>query len=578
MPEFDYVIKGGTIIDGLRTPRYVADVGISDGRIGYIGRIDGAAGERVLDAEGLIVAPGFVDLHTHYDGQVYWDPYCSISGWHGVTSVVIGNCGFGFAPVKPEDRDRAMLSLARNEAIPLESMQEGMPWDWETYPEFLDSLDRTPKGVNLLSYVGLGPLMMYVMGLEAAKNRRPNEAEMAEMSRLLEEAIEAGGCGFSAQVLGPGSGQRDYDGTPMITDTMAPEDLQSFAEVLAKCRDGFIQLTGGGMELNEKLAEVSGRPVIYNLIVIAKVDQHGNRMANHQDTIDWLNEANARGNRVFGQAVTVKIGYELTLEHWNMFDTHELWRDLTLGTPEERMAKMGDPERRPALRAEYDEGKGPSAPGRDDPHLVGDEVGIGVAVLTVQEVEDPALKRYEGLTIKEVADQEGKHVIDAFLDLGVADKLQTTFVTPPEQTDMEAMSEVANSPFAIPGVSDGGAHTKFLAMGVYPTEMITELVRDNDIMDLEQAHWRLSAYPAMAAGFKDRGWIKEGSPADLVVYDLDKLSIGPMEKVYDLPADQWRRVRKADGYRWILVNGEITIEDGETTGATPGRLIRHGAG
>ena len=140
------------------------------------------------------------------------------------------------------------------------------------------------------------------------------------------------------------------------------------------------------------------------------------------------------------------------------------------------------------------------------------------------------------------------------------------------------MSEVANSPFAIPGVSDGGAHTKFLAMGVYPTEMITELVRDNDIMDLEQAHWRLSAYPAMAAGFKDRGWIKEGSPADLVVYDLDKLRIGPMEKVYDLPADQWRRVRKADGYRWILVNGEITIEDGETTGATPGRLIRHGEG
>ena len=160
--------------------------------------------------------------------------------------MVIGNCGFGFAPVKPDDRERAMLSLARNEAVPLESMQEGMPWDWETYPEFLDSLERTPKGVNMLSYVGLSPLMMYVMGLEAAKNRLPNEAEMAEMSRILEEAIKAGGCGFSAQVLGPGSGQRDYDGTPMITDTMAPETLIAFAEVLAKCRAGFIQLTGGG--------------------------------------------------------------------------------------------------------------------------------------------------------------------------------------------------------------------------------------------------------------------------------------------------------------------------------------------
>ncbi len=578
MAEFDTVIKGGTIIDGLRTPRYVADIGITDSRIAYIGRLNASDGDQVLDATGLIVAPGFVDLHTHYDGQVYWDPYCSISGWHGVTSVVIGNCGFGFAPVKPDDRERAMLSLARNEAIPLESMQEGMPWDWETYPEFLDSLDRTPKGVNLLSYVGLGPLMMYVMGLEAAKNRLPNEAEMAEMSRILEEAIKAGGCGFSAQVLGPGSGQRDYDGTPMITDTMAPETLLSFAEVLAKCRAGFIQLTGGGMELNEQLAEVSGRPVIYNLILAMGQDQHGNKMEGHHKTIAWLNEANARGNRVFGQAVTVKIGYELTLEHWNMFDTYELWRELTLGTVEERMAKMGDPERRPALRAEYDEGKGPSAPGRDEEAEVDGHIGRGIAVLTVQEVEDPSLKHLEGLTVKEIAEQSGKHVVDAFLDLGVADKLQTTWVTPPEETDVKSMSEVANSPFAIPGVSDGGAHTKFLAMGVYPTEMLAELVRDHGIMDLEQAHWRLSAYPAQAAGFKDRGWLKEGSPADIVIYDLENLGIGPMEKVYDLPAGQWRRVRRAEGYRWILVNGEVTMEDGETTGATPGRLIRHGAG
>ncbi len=578
MAEFNTVIKGGTIIDGLRTPRYVADIGITDGHIAYIGRLNASDGDQVLDAAGLIVAPGFVDLHTHYDGQVYWDPYCSISGWHGVTSVVIGNCGFGFAPVRPDDRERAMLSLARNEAIPLESMQEGMPWDWETYPEFLDSLERTPKGVNLLSYVGLGPLMMYVMGLEAAKNRLPNEAEMAEMSRILEEAIKAGGCGFSAQVLGPGSGQRDYDGTPMITDTMAPETLLSFAEVLAKCRAGFIQLTGGGMELNEQLAEVSGRPVIYNLILAMGQDQHGNKMEGHHKTIAWLNEANARGNRVFGQAVTVKIGYELTLEHWNMFDTYELWRELTLGTVEERMAKMGDPERRPALRAEYDEGKGPSAPGRDEEAEVDGHIGRGIAVLTVQEVEDPSLKHLEGLTVKEIAEQSGKHVVDAFLDLGVADKLQTTWVTPPEETDVKSMSEVANSPFAIPGVSDGGAHTKFLAMGVYPTEMLAELVRDHEIMDLEQAHWRLSAYPAQAAGFKDRGWIKEGSPADIVIYDLENLGIGPMEKVYDLPAGQWRRVRRAEGYRWILVNGEVTVEDGETTGATPGRLIRHGAG
>ena len=172
MPQFDTVIKNGTVFDGQRTPRFNGDIGIKDGHVASIGgKIHSSDAGKVIDATGLNVAPGFIDLHTHYDSQIFWDPYCSISGWHGVTSVAIGNCGFGFAPCKPEDQDRAMLTMSRNEAVPLEAMQEGMPWDWETYPEFLDSLDRIPKGVNVLSYMPLNPLMMYVMGLEAAKGR-----------------------------------------------------------------------------------------------------------------------------------------------------------------------------------------------------------------------------------------------------------------------------------------------------------------------------------------------------------------------------------------------------------------------
>ena len=180
MKKYDTVIKNGTIIDGLRTPRFLADIGITDGRIECIGRIETTEGRETIDAEGLIVAPGHVDLHTHYDSQIFWDPYCTISGWHGVTSVVIGNCGFGFAPCKKSDQDRAMLTMSRNEAVPLETMQEGMPWDWETYPEFLDSLEKTPKGVNILSYLPLNPLMMYVMGLDAAKNRPATAEELAK--------------------------------------------------------------------------------------------------------------------------------------------------------------------------------------------------------------------------------------------------------------------------------------------------------------------------------------------------------------------------------------------------------------
>src|SRR5713226_348023 len=195
MAEFDLVIRDGMVVDGTRMPRFRGDVGIKDGRIAKIGRLRSTNGAQTIDASGLIVAPGFVDLHTHYDAQLFWDPYCSISSWHGVTSVVIGNCGFGFAPVRPETRDRAMLTMTRVEAIPYASMKAGMPWDWETYPEFLDSVERRRKGVNVLPYVPIAPILIWVMGLEEAKSGRlPSEAEIGQICRLLEEGMDAGGC------------------------------------------------------------------------------------------------------------------------------------------------------------------------------------------------------------------------------------------------------------------------------------------------------------------------------------------------------------------------------------------------
>jgi N-acyl-D-aspartate/D-glutamate deacylase len=574
MAEFDTVIKGGTIVDGLRTPRYASDIGIKDGRIAYIGRLGANDGARCIDAAGLIVAPGFVDLHTHYDSQVYWDPYCTISGWHGVTSVVIGNCGFGFAPVKPADRDRAMLTMERNEAVPLKCMQVGMPWDWETYPQFLDSIERTPKGVNMLSYVGLNPLMMYVMGIEAAKSRPANLDERVEMCRLLEEAMRAGACGFSAQLLGENSVQRDYDGTPMITDTMSHDDLLAFAEVLGKVRSGFIQVAGASPKLSERLAEVSGRPVIWNVLAVS-ADQHGAATQNHNAVLNWVTDANSRGLRIIAQSVTCDIGFEFTLEDWNLFDTSPIWREVTLGTPAERMEKMRDPGRRAALKAEYDAGMGPVAGGGTE---AGARNSSPIGTLIVESIEREDLKQFEGMTVAEIAAKTGKHPVDAMLDIALAERLKTTFVTPVRESDPVAMKEVATAPFAIPGVSDGGAHTKFITLGAYPTEFITELVRKKEMMTLEEAHWRLSAYPAMAAGFVDRGWIREGSPADIVVYDYANLSLRPTEVMHDFPEGEWRRVRKPDGYRAILVNGEVTFEDGACSGATPGRLLRHGRG
>ena len=578
MAEFDTVIKGGTVVDGLRTPRFTSDVGIKDGKVAYIGRISSHEGAKVLDASGLIVAPGFVDLHTHYDSQLFWDPWCTISGWHGVTSAVIGNCGFGFAPVKPEEQDRAMLAMQRNEAVPLASMKAGMPWDWETYPEFLDSVERTPKGINLLGYVGLNPLLMYVMGLETAKSRPATDDERAEMCKLLKEAIEAGACGFSAQFGGDGGTQRDYDGTPMATDVMAEEDLLAFGAVLSKVRKGFIQIAGGRAtpEFVNRLAEVSGRPIVYNALS-AKTDQHGIALPGYEETEQWIAEANERGNRVFAQSITTAIAFEFQLDEWSLFDSVLSWREaLNAGSIEEKIEKLNDPERRAVFKAEYDAGKGPATgAGTEDKGFVS---GSGIGELTVEIVEDPSLQQYEGFTIREIAEREGKHIIDVFLDIGVADNLRSTFGSPPNKMDMKAMKDITNSPFALPGLSDGGAHTKFITMAAYPTEYIEVLVRENELVDLEEAHWRLSAYPAMAAGFKDRGWIREGSPADIIVYDFEKLRRTETKRAYDFPANEWRLVREAEGYRWTMVNGKTTFEDGKCTGLTPGQLIRHGQG
>ena len=573
MTRFDTIIKGGTIIDGLRNGRFVGDIGIRDGKIAAIGGLDDDA-DQVLDARGLIVAPGFVDLHTHYDSQVFWDPWCSISSWHGVTSVAIGNCGFGFAPCKPEDRERAMLAMTRNEAVPLKSMQAGMPWDWETFPEFLDSLERTPKGVNVLTYAPLAPIFMYVMGNDEAKRRRPTQAELDEMCRLLEVAMEAGACGFSTQWLGPESHQRDYDGTPMITDTMHPDDLYAFGATLRKIGRGFIQGIGGLPENWEKLVEVSGRPFIYNTVTVV-ADQHGQSTGYAEHVLAWIHEANARGNRVFGQATTIENEFEFTMEDWNLFDFSPVWREVAIGTNEERLAKFADPDRRVALRAEFDEGK-----------TIGPFGSHAFPEIVVHWVHDFDLKDqdYEGRAIGEIAEREGKHPIDAFLDLVVADNLKCGFGAKSVNDEMRltdvyrsALAQVATDPYCIPGISDGGAHTKFITTGTYPTDFLIDLVREQRIMDLEQAHWHLSTQSALAAGFRDRGYLQEGMPADIVVYDLEGLQLLPRYRAHDYPADEWRLARKAEGYRWILVNGEVTFDDGECTGATAGTLLRHGA-
>ena len=563
MPNYDTIIKDGMIVDGTRMPRFRGDVAIKDGVIAKVGRLDTRDAARVLDADRMIVAPGFIDLHTHYDAQVFWDPYCSISGWHGVTSAVIGNCGFGVAPVRAQERERAMLTMTRVEAIPYASMKEGMPWDWVSFPEFLDSLDRSRKGINILPYVPVAPMMTYVMGLEAAKSRKPTAAEETQLCALLDEAMEAGGCGWSAQRLSPSSGlntQRDYDGTPMVTDVMADETCLALARVLAKRNEGFIQmvLATGNFKRDatffEQLAEVSGRPVLFNAVqcTAAFPDLH-------RKSIKWLEKCRQRGLRVYGQGITTDAGLTFSFVDFNLFDDADAWCEATMGTREERKAKLGDPARRPALRAAT-------------PIVATTDLGE----ITIVEVHRPELKHLENMTLREVAQREGKHIVDVMLDTAVADDLLTDFYARAINSPLDLQKEVVAYEWVIPGASDGGAHTKFLTAGRYPTEFITKHVREHHTLTLEDAHWRLSTLPAYCAGFNDRGLLREGQAADIVVYDFDGLTITPVEKVHDLPGGEWRRVQRAEGYRYIIVNGETTFIDGKSTGECPGQLLRHG--
>jgi len=568
MPRFDTVIKNGMIVDGTRAPRYHADIGIKDGRIVDIGRMNASDGAIEIDASGLVVAPGFVDLHTHYDAQVFWDPHCTISGWHGATSVVIGNCGFGFAPVRPDQRERAMLTMTRLESIPYASMKAGLPWDWITFPQFLDSLERQPLGVNLLPCVPLGPLITWVMGSpEEAKERTPTAAEEREIVRLFSEAMDAGGCGWSAQRLhpsGPVCIQRDYDGTPMVTDVMGDETCRNLARELGRRNSGFMQLSMAtddpfrDLQEIEKLAELSRRPLLYQALV-----SFDREPQIHRFLMAWFDQCHAKGLRVYPQAHTNTTSFTFTLADWNLFDDSDAWREATLGTVRERLAKLSDPARREKLK-EYANGQR---------MVTGD-----LENFVIEKIYTSRYRNLEGLTLKDAGAQANLHIVDAMLDIATADELRTVFEAPPPHTRLDFLKEVVNYPYTIPGLSDGGAHTKFFCGGRYPTEFLASFTRDEGMLSLEEAHWKLSAWPALCAGLSDRGILRPSYAADIVMYDYESLEILPIEVVHDLPGDEWRRVQRARGYRYIMVNGEVTFVDGQPTKRTPGLLLRNGSG
>ena len=557
MSEYDLIIRGGTIVDGTGIPKYKGDVAIKNGRISLMSGSIKAGGAKELDASGCIVAPGVIDLHTHYDGQVQWDPYCSISGWFGVTSVSIGQCGFGFAPVRPEERERAMLMMSRIEAIPMESMRRGMRWDWVTYPEFLDSLDRQGLGVNVGSMFPFQPLRGWVMGVMPSRERTSaTQEEINQMKQLFHEAMKAGAFGFSAD-----KSEEDHteDGGYLPSHVASEEEFLALAEVQREFGLGLIGWTIGfadsasadrlwQQELITKMMRVSGRPVHVGI----PNDEAGAR---------WHEACRAEGLPLVSQELVFNSEGTFHLSEYNLFDIMPHWIEPLVGTPQERAVKLRDPKRREAMKQDV----------IDMPSVRAEYRNIKV----LQAVHERNYK-YEGLTVEEIGRMENKHPLDAMLDLALDEDLETEFSHLMVDLSEETLKRRITNPHAHISVSDGGAHTRYLSTSIWPIYFLTHWVRDKGIMTLEQAHYKISTYPAWLADFKDRGYLRKGAWADVIVYDQEKLGFLYEKPIYanDFPGGERRIIQKPVGLRYTIVNGTVTFEENNCTGALPGKLMR----
>lgn len=553
MAEYDVVIRGGTIVDGTNVPRYQGDMAIKDGKVVKVsGRIP-AAGAREIDASGCIVAPGAIDLHTHYDAQLNWDPYASMSGWFGVTSISIGQCGFGFAPTRPEDRDLNMRMMNRIEAIPLKSMQEGMRWDWETFPEYLNSLDRQGLGVNVGSLVPFSPLRGYVLGMREARERTSvTEAELNQMKQILHEAMQAGAFGFSAD---KNLEDRTEDGSALPSHVASPEEFLGLAEVMQDFGVGHLGWTIGisntALEQQSLLTEMmrrSGRP----LHVAVGDDEQG---------YAWAKEVREAGLPVVIQQNSMDPVSEFTLAEYNLFDYMPNWITPLVGDAEERAVKLRDPEARERMKQDV----------IDRPHARTDW-----SQMTVVETVHERNRALEGLTIAELAQKQSKDPLDALLDLSLDEGLKTTFSHLLADRGDEVLADRIMSPYSHISLSDGGAHIRYLTLSMWPLHFLGYWVRDKQLTTLEHAHYKMSAYPAWVANYANRGTLRIGDWADIMIYELDKLGYVYNKPTYasDFPGGEWRRIEKPTGIRHILVNGQVTFEDNVCSNALPGKLLR----
>jgi N-acyl-D-aspartate/D-glutamate deacylase len=555
---YDLLIRNGRIVDGSGRPAFHGDVAVAGGRIVELGRLDGPA-RRVIEADGHVVAPGFVDNHCHYDAQVLWDPLCTFSCHHGATTVIIGNCSLALAPVKAPEREKLAGMLSFVEAIPMEVLRAGVPWTWETFPEYMDVIGRR-LGVNVGTLVGHSALRLYAMG-EDCSERPATGAELEIMRRLLGEALEAGALGLS---ITRNMNHFDIAGK-RIPAACAPEsELFTLADVLREVGTGVIQCGGGtNPELKDRLlsriAQACGRPVMYNTLL--EQARHPGRWLAHLAHV----EATARqGIRAIPLCNPGSIVNRFTMKNCQVFRSMPTWLPILQSPDDEKLRAYRDPVTRAKLRAEVEAPLGPDSTfsGRWD-------------LMIVEEPKRPENRPLRGRSIAEIAKAQGKEPLDAFLDLAVEESLETVLSLGEINMDTDAVAQILGSPYAVVGLSDGGAHVQFHSNVSNPTRLLGYWVREKGIMSLELAVRRLTFDSATAFGIYDRGLLQPGMAADLVVFDPETVRPVAEDVVHDFPANGWRMRELAEGIHYTVVNGEVLLDQGTHTGSHPGRVLHN---
>ena len=554
---YDILIKNGTLIDGTGAPARRTDVAIAGGKIVGVGEGLEPA-KRTIDADGLVVAPGFIDPHTHYDAQICWDGATTPSSWHGVTSVVMGNCGVGIAPCRPEAREIAMRDLVNVEAIPFEVLKAGITWDWESFPQYLDAAARRKPALNLGFLAPLTPFRHYVMG-EASMERAATDAETAKIAGLLGEAIDAGAFGFSSTLLNQHMG---YGGRPLACRNASRAELKAYCNALRGRGKGAIEfamtrqiavLENPELELLDFMLDESRRPVTF----IAMFDRDDLPEA-VRETLRKAAPMIDKGARP--QTSPLPLTREVNMRSPFSFAAFPSWKRVF---EDKSKAAQTAVYRDPVFRNQFrEELKRPLSFGNWER-------------ITVHEVKNPSLKHMEGKTVAQLATERGVDGVDALLDLTLEDDLENEFTMQSFNTRADRMAEILNDPTVLIGLGDGGAHLDMLCDAGYPSYVLGTWVREKKVLTLEEAVRRMTSDPAGFFGIRDRGRVAPGLAADLVLFDPATVgSAGRPERLYDLPGGAKRMVVRSRGIEMTLVNGVPTWEAGALTGAAAGQVLR----